>query len=121
MRRGFSNAAPQWRAFVDGGASSLAISAETEDAGALIARAAARLRNGERGGIAVLEGDEMNSFLAGSRKHSVHAIGLVDLASSAPFSGNLPQRRARIGIEPQFIVRGEPLTKAGLSPAVELQ
>jgi hypothetical protein len=35
--------------------------------------------------------------------------------------GEPGERRGRIGIEPQFIVWGESPTKAGLSPAVELQ
>ncbi len=125
MRRGFSNAAPQWRDFIDGGASRLAIGAEIEDADALIVFDAAPLRHGERGcergDIGVFEGGEMDSFVAGSRKHGVHEVGLVELPACALFKGNLPQRRAHIGIERRFVEWGEPPTKAGSSPAVELQ
>ncbi len=121
MRRGFSNAALQWRAFIDGGTSSMAISAETEEPDASIVFDAARLRHRERGNVGVFARGEMGSFLAGNPKHGLHAVGLVDRVGSAPLSGDLPQRRGRLGIEPQFIVSGEPPTKAGLSPAVELQ
>ncbi len=54
MRRRFSNAAPQWRAFIGGGASSLAVSAGIEDADAVIVFDAAGLRHGERGDINLL-------------------------------------------------------------------
>ncbi|MGO9006451.1 MAG: hypothetical protein ACLQB4_11905 [Beijerinckiaceae bacterium] len=125
MRRGFSNAAPQWRAIIDGGASSLTISAEIEDIDALIVFDPARLRQGEsgseRGDIGVFEGDEMDSFLTGSQEHSVHEVGLFDLLACAFLSGNLLRRRAHIGIEPQFVEWGEQPTKAGSSPAEEAQ
>lgn len=95
MRRGFSHAAPRWRAFIDGGAPSLAISAEIEDASAVFD--AARLRRG------------------------VHALSPVDLVGCAPFGGNLSRRRGCIGVTPPFVAWGGPPTKAGSSPAVELQ
>ncbi len=86
---------------------------------------AARLRRGERGcergGIGVFEGDGMDSFVTGSRKHSVHEAGLVELLACALFKGDLPRRRAHIAIERQFVEWGEPPTKAGSLPAVELR
>ena len=73
----------------------MAISAEIEDASAVFD--AARLRRG------------------------VHALSPVDLVGCAPFGGNLSRRRGCIGVTPPFVAWGGPPTKAGSSPAVELQ
>ncbi len=45
----------------------------------------------------------MDDFLGSNRKRSVHEVGLLDLMAIAALAGHLPERRALIGIQPEFI------------------
>ena len=45
----------------------------------------------------------MDSFVAGKRSGSVHEVSLLDLLTVAQLSGQLPQQRALIGIEPERV------------------
>jgi len=47
----------------------------------------------------VFEGDQMDAFIGGNRRMSVHEVSLIDLLSIAPLEpDHLPQQRALIGI-----------------------
>jgi hydrogenase maturation protease len=45
----------------------------------------------------------MDDFLGSNRKRSVHEVGLLDLMAIAALTGHLPERRALIGIQPEFV------------------
>ena len=70
-------------------------------ADALIVFDAARFRTAP-GTVRRLEGAEMDAFVR-SGSLSVHEVGLRDLLDMARLTGDLPPRRALIGIEPNEI------------------
>ena len=47
------------------------------------------------------------TFIGSNRKCSVHEVSLIDLMAIALLSGQLPQQRALIGIQPHSIDWGE--------------
>ena len=51
------------------------------------------------GAVTVLQGEDMDSHLRNQRG-SVHEVGLSDLMDALRLRGELPERRALIGIEP---------------------
>ena len=63
--------------------------------------------DGEPGTTKVFVGEQMDAFIGGNRKCSVHEVSLIDLMAIALLSGQLPQQRALIGIQPQTIAWGE--------------
>lgn len=85
----------------DGGTIGLALLAEIERAGAVIAVDACQM-NSPAGTVRVFEGAAMDSTLGGT-KRSAHEVALADLMDAARLSGALPVRRAMVGIQPASI------------------
>ncbi len=91
---------------MDGGTLSFTLAGAIGDAAQLIVIDAAQL-DGKPGATRVFEGEQMDMFVGGNRKRSVHEVSLIDLLMIARLAGQLPQRRALIGIQPQDIEWGE--------------
>jgi hydrogenase maturation protease len=88
--------------FLDGGTLSFTLAGYIEDASNLIIIDAAQL-NSLPGDISVYEGEEMDRFVSSNRNKSVHEVNINDILALAHLAGQLPERRALIGIQPQFI------------------
>ena len=93
---------------LDAGTLSFSLLPDLERADALIAFDAAR-SGGQPGEFRVCEGDDFDEFVR-RKGRSVHEIGLSDLLDIARLSGQLPQRRVLIGLEPKTIDWGLALT-----------
>jgi hydrogenase maturation protease len=91
---------------LDGGTLSFTLAGPIEEADALIVVDAANIKN-KPGEWALLEGEDMDAFLLGNRKASVHEVGLTDLRAIAILAGHWPQKRALLAIRPQTIDWGE--------------
>ena len=91
---------------MDGGTLSFSLAGAIEDAEQLIVIDAAQL-GGAPGDTQVFEGEQMDAFVGGNRKRSVHEVSLIDLLMIARLADQLPQRRALIGIQPHYIDWGE--------------
>ncbi len=91
---------------MDGGTLSFSLAGAIEDAAQLIVIDAAQL-DAESGTTRVFEGEQMDAFVGGNRKCSVHEVGLIDLLTIARLTDRLPPRRALIGIQPQVVDWGE--------------
>lgn len=63
------------------------------------------------GAVTVLEGEQMDSHLRRQRG-SVHELGLSDLLDALRLCGDLPERRAIVGIEPANMEWGTEPTEA---------
>jgi hydrogenase maturation protease len=95
--------------WLDGGTLSFTLAPEIEDCDALLVLDAARL-DAEPGTTRLLQGEEMDAFVASAR-NSVHEVGLADLLSIARLLGRLPARRALLGIQPAQFDWGEALSE----------
>lgn len=83
---------------IDGGTVGLALLDRLSDLDALIVLDAMKL--GRRPGtVTVLTGADMDSHLR-NQHGSVHEVGLSDLMDALRLSGDLPAKRALIGVEP---------------------
>lgn len=91
---------------MDGGTLSFTLAGAIEDADQLIVIDAAQL-DGVPGSTQVFEGEQMDAFVGGNRKRSVHEVSLIDLLMIARLADHLPQKRALIGIQPHDIDWGE--------------
>jgi hydrogenase maturation protease len=91
---------------MDGGTLSFTLAGAIEDAEQLIVIDAAQY-DGEPGTTKVFIGEQMDVFVGGNRKRSVHEVSLIDLLMIARLAGQLPQQRALIGIQPRDIDWGE--------------
>jgi hydrogenase maturation protease len=100
---------PGWTC-LDGGTLSFTLAAELGRHPRLIALDAANT-GGPPGTIRLFEGPAMDLYLTGGRR-SVHEVGLCDLLDMARLAGDLPPRRALLGIEPASLDWGEALTPA---------
>jgi len=87
---------------LDGGTLSFTLAAAIEDCGQLIVIDAARL-DATPGTVRVFEDRAMDHFLGTGKRSSVHEVSLLDLMAVAALSGHLPQHRALIGVEPEYI------------------
>jgi hydrogenase maturation protease len=96
---------------LDGGTLSFTLAGPIGEADALIVVDAANIKN-QAGEWALLEGGEMDAFLVGNRKASVHEVGLTDLRAIAMLTGHWPERRALVAIRPQVVDWGEHPTPA---------
>ena len=105
--------------FLDGGTLSFTLASYIEEADNLIIIDAAQL-NSSPGDISVYEGEEMDQFVSGNRNKSVHEVNINDILALAHLTDQLPERRALIGIQPQFIDWSDSLSPpvAGAIPAV---
>jgi len=91
---------------LDGGTLSFTLAGPIQDAAALIVVDAAQI-NARAGEWKLLQGPDMDAFLLGNRKSSVHEVGLTDLRAIAILAGHWPARRAMFAIQPQFMDWGE--------------
>ncbi len=91
--------------FLDGGTLGFALAAPIGETDHLIVLDAAQL-SAPPGTVQVFLDDDMDTFV-GYGKSNAHEIGLTDLLSIAHLSGQLPRRRALIGIQPEHIGLGE--------------
>lgn len=91
---------------MDGGTLSFTLAGAIEDAERLIVIDAAQL-DAAPGTTQVFVGDAMDAFVGGSRKRSVHEVGLIDLMSIALLTDRLPGERALVGIQPEDLDWGE--------------
>jgi hydrogenase maturation protease len=96
---------------VDGGTLSFSLAGPIADASALIVVDAAQLHESP-GTVRVFEGVDMDRFLAGNRKSSVHEVGLMDLMSIALLTDTWPARRALVAIQPARVDWGESPSEA---------
>ena len=88
--------------FLDGGTLSFARGGSIEDAESLIVIDATQLQAAP-GTVRVFESEDMDRFLGGHRKSSVHEVSLIDLMAIARLVEALPARRALIGIQPEYL------------------
>lgn len=105
---------------LDGGTVGLALLDRLSDLDGLVALDAMKLGK-PPGTVTVLEGAAMDAHLR--KQHgSVHEIGLSDLMDALRLRGDLPEKRALIGIEPENMdwgTRPTPVVDAALSEAAE--
>ncbi len=104
---------------LDGGTLSFTLAGPIEDADALIVVDAANIKT-KPGEWALLKGEEMDAFLMGNRKSTVHEVGLTDLRAIAMLTGHWPEKRAMLAIRPDVVDWGElptPAVAAAIPPA----
>jgi len=95
---------------LDGGTVGLALLDRLSDLDGLVALDAMKL--GLRPGtVTVLEGEAMDSHLR-NQHGSVHEVGLSDLLDALRLRGDLPKKRALVGIEPEDMDWGTRPTEA---------
>jgi len=95
---------------LDGGTVGLALLDRLSDLDGLVALDAMKL--GLRPGtVTVLEGESMDAHLR-NQHGSVHEVGLSDLMDALRLRGDLPEKRALIGIEPEDMGWGTRPTEA---------
>jgi hydrogenase maturation protease len=97
--------------YLDGGTLSFTLATAIEDADQLIVFDAALL-NAVPGTVQLFEDDAMDRFLGSRRNASVHEVGLIDLMVMARLAGRFPERRALIGIQPEYLDWAEMPTAA---------
>jgi len=103
---------------MDGGTLSFTLAGPIEECEQFIVIDAAEL-NSAPGTIKVFEADEMDTYITTGNQRSVHEVSLADVMSIALLSGNLPEKRALIGIQPQLVDWGEHPT-ADVAAAIPL-
>ena len=96
---------------MDGGTLSFTLANPIESCDQLIVIDASEIK-AQPGAVRVFENEEMDHFITTGNKKSVHEVGLVDVMSIAMLSGNLPAKRALIGIQPDSLDWGEVPTAA---------
>ena len=104
---------------LDGGTLSFTLAGPIEEADALIVVDAANIKS-QPGEWTLLQGEDMDTFLLGNRKATVHEVGLTDLRAIAMLAGHWPEKRAMLAIQPAVIDWGEyptPAVAAAIPPA----
>jgi hydrogenase maturation protease len=96
---------------LDGGTLSFTLAGPIEEADALIVVDAANIKT-PPGGWKLFQGEEMDAFLMGNRKSTVHEVGLTDLRAIAILAGHWPEKRAMLAIQPDIVDWGEQATPA---------
>jgi hydrogenase maturation protease len=103
---------------LDGGTLSFTLAGPIEEADALIVVDAANIKTAP-GEWKLFQGEEMDAFLMGNRKSTVHEVGLTDLRAIAILAGHWPDKRAMLAIQPDVVDWGEqptPAVAAAISP-----
>lgn len=95
---------------LDGGTLSFSLLAWIEECTRLIVLDAAEL-DAEPGTVKTYVGEDMDHFV-GTAKRSAHEVGLIDLLDIARITGDLPQHRALIGVQPESLDWGLEATAA---------
>jgi len=91
---------------VDGGTLSFTLAVAIEEADSLIVVDAAQLKS-PPGTLRLFQGEDMDNFLRGNRKSSVHEVGLTDLMAIAQLTERWPEKRALVAIQPQELGWGD--------------
>jgi hydrogenase maturation protease len=91
---------------IDGGTLSFTLAVPIEEADALIVVDAAQLKS-PPGTLRLFEGEEMDRFLLGQKKSSVHEVGLTDLMTIARLTERWPEKRALVAIQPEKLDWGD--------------
>lgn len=94
---------------LDGGTLSFILAGPIEEADELIVIDAAQL-DSEPGTVRFFKEADMDDFVLSKKNTSVHEVSLSDLLVITHLSGQLPQRRALIGIQPERIDWSDTLT-----------
>ncbi len=97
--------------FMDGGTLSFTLAEPIESCDQLIVIDASEIK-AHPGSVKVFENDEMDKFITTGNKKSIHEVTLVDVMSIAMLSGNLPEKRALVGIQPDNLDWGNEPTEA---------
>lgn len=92
--------------FVDGGTLSFTLAEPIEESENLIVIDAAQLDD-KPGTVRMFIGADMDDYLVGQTRRSVHEVGLMDLMWMVRLTGRLPRNRALIGIQPSKLDWGE--------------
>ena len=95
---------------LDGGTVGLALLDRLENLDGLVALDAMKLGLSP-GAVTVLQGEDMDAHLR-NQHGSVHEVGLSDLMDAMRLRGQLPEKRALIGIEPADMDWGTEPTEA---------
>lgn len=106
---------------IDGGTLSFTLAEPIGASDQLVVFDAAQFHSGA-GTVRRLESEEMDAFVR-SGKLSVHEVGLADLFDMSRLSGDLPERRVLVGIEPETLGWGlelSPKVAAAIPEAVAL-
>ncbi len=104
--------------YLDGGTLSFTLAEPIARCDGLIVVDAARL-DATPGTIRLFEGEAMDRYMQGKRG-SVHEVGLGDLLDMTRLTGDLPLRRALLGIQPFSLDWGEaptPQVAQAIAPA----
>ncbi len=107
--------------FLDAGTLSFSLLPYIENAQSLLVIDAAELR-AAAGSTALFQDAAMDTFLASTRRRTVHELGIIDLMDMARLRGLLPRRRALLCIQPAHIQWGEALSEPvaqGLTAAAQ--
>lgn len=94
---------------IDGGTMSFSLLSYVEAAHSMLVADAAEL-HAPPGTVTLFEGADMDAFLTGFRRRTVHQVGLIDLLDMARLLHRLPARRALLCIQPGPIGWGEALS-----------
>lgn len=97
--------------FIDGGTLSFSLAGPIAETDCLLVIDAAEL-GAAPGQVELFSGAGMDIFLGANRKRSVHEVGLLDLLAVTHLTGDLPVKRALIGIQPETLDWGETLSPA---------
>lgn len=91
---------------IDGGTLSFTLAVPIEEADALIVVDATQLKS-PPGTLKVFMGEDMDRFLMGQKKSSVHEVGLTDLMTIAKLTERWPEKRALVAIQPEKLDWGD--------------
>lgn len=97
--------------YMDGGTLSFTLAEPIESCDRLIVVDASEISS-KPGSVKVFENEDMDHFITTGNKKSVHEVGLVDVMSIALLAGNLPSKRALVGIQPKILDWGSEPTSA---------
>ena len=107
--------------YLDGGTLSFTLAEPIESCDQLIVVDASEIKD-KPGSVRVFENEAMDRFITSGNKKSVHEVGLADVMSMALFvyfawdgqitGGNLPPKRALIGIQPDSLDWGSAPSEA---------
>jgi hydrogenase maturation protease len=103
---------------MDGGTLSFTLAGPIENCQQFIVIDAAELKSAP-GTVKVFENQQMDEYITSGNKKSVHEVSLADVMSIAMLSGNLPEKRALVGIQPEELDWGESPTES-VSAAIPL-
>lgn len=97
--------------YLDGGTLSFTLASPIENCDQFIVIDASEIKS-DPGVVKVFENNDMDTFITSGNKKSVHEVGLVDVMSIAMLNGNLPAKRALVGIQPDSLDWGNHPTES---------